>query len=778
MLARVTMSIERTSRVSRWLAVVGLSTMLGLGVTFFGACGSEPDAPPGAAEAGIDASIDVPSIEEASIPPDAISDAGADASSCLDSSPDADIDCTGKCGPVKDLCTGKTKQCGGCANRLNVDGGDAGPQVCDLVTNSCGVPKITCGDLGAECGTVKNSCGEYLDCPDSNPKGCAAGKECDPDTRKCRDCQPVTCKDLGIECGSAWLGCGEDTPANYTDCGSCGAAADGGAQKCNGVFHTCEPSCVPKPAADLCNDAKLKKGLECGVISNGCGGTVNCDAVATFGCPSGESCGVRGIANRCDTKATPDECKASGKNCGEITSACGGAKIKCGDCATGQVCNANGVCGAPCTPKTCADFSAFECGTFDDTCGGTLTCGACVNGICNNTTKSCCATNTCGAAYAGKCGADLANGCGQNVLDCNCTNPATCTADGGVAPIAPTSTAGLCYTPKTSASYAGQCGTNLSNGCGLQNINVGCPANQFCVNNGTGQPGPAPANGVPGSCCVQTNVCPGAPSCAAIQNSCRTTPTNIACNGNCASGTTCNNNTCCVAAAACPGGGGENAECNTVKPANGCGNDRACNCGGGRTCWCTNHQCVAGADPAGVCKSALTCTSPSYNNMCGTGLPNGLGGTIGCGCATGKVCSTSTPGQVGTCNCANGSGAPYTCANVPAGPGQAGGDQCGPFSNGCGGTLSCTCPVGQTCNTAANPNACCSPATCPAQALGSACGNLSNNCGGTIACGCPSGIGNENVTCSSGTCQCVKDTCRGRTGPQPDRCGGTLQCGG
>jgi hypothetical protein len=24
----------------------------------------------------------------------------------------------------------------------------------------------------------------------------------------------------------------------------------------------------------------------------------------------------------------------------------------------------------------------------------------------------------------------------------------------------------------------------------------------------------------------------------------------------------------------------------------------------------------------------------------------------------------------------------------------------------------------------------------------------------------------------------VKDTCRGRTGPQPDRCGGTLQCGG
>jgi hypothetical protein len=25
---------------------------------------------------------------------------------------------------------------------------------------------------------------------------------------------------------------------------------------------------------------------------------------------------------------------------------------------------------------------------------------------------------------------------------------------------------------------------------------------------------------------------------------------------------------------------------------------------------------------------------------------------------------------------------------------------------------------------------------------------------------------------------CVPDTCRGRTGPQPDLCGGTLNCGG
>ena len=172
---------------------------------------------------------------------------------------------------------------------------------------------MTCTDLGAECGTVKNSCGEYLDCPDTNPKGCASGKECDPDTHKCRDCQPVTCKDLGIECGSAWLGCGEDIPANYTDCGGCTAAADGGARTCNTVFHTCEPSCVPKPAKDLCDDAKAKKGLECGVISNGCGGTVNCDAVQGYGCKTGESCGVRGIADRCDAKSSPTSARRSAR---------------------------------------------------------------------------------------------------------------------------------------------------------------------------------------------------------------------------------------------------------------------------------------------------------------------------------------------------------------------------------------------------------------------------------------------------------------------------------
>lgn len=769
------MAHRRTSVHARWLALLAMVVLAAAGASMT-ACGSEEDVPDGTEDGGQDGgdatSDDVDATTDDGSPVD---DAGADAR-CLDASPDADVDCTGKCGPVKDPCTGVVKQCGGCSNAVAADGGDGGPRVCDLATSTCVTPKVTCADLGAECGTLKNSCGEYLDCPDTSPKGCAAGKECDPDTHKCRECQQVTCKDLGYECGFAWLGCGEDDPANYTDCGLCAAAADGGARKCNAVFHTCEPSCTPKSDKEICDEAKEKKGLQCGVISNGCGGTVNCDKVPGYGCSAGESCGVRGIANRCDAKQAPDECKALGKNCGEITSACTGQKVKCGDCPGGQVCNANGVCGAPCSPKTCADFAAYECGTFDDSCGGTITCGACPGGICDNATNTCCATNTCAATYAGKCGSKLPNGCGQNALDCACTNPATCTTDGGASPPPPASSPGLCCTPMTAASYAGKCGTNLPDGCGKNNVNVACPNGGVCVDNATGAPGKPPAAGTPGTCCTRTDTC-GAPGgdgdvCTPnTQNSCLTVSSPVSCT-KCVAGLSCPSGTCCAPAAACTGG-----ECNTTKPANGCGSDRACDCGGTNVCWCTNHECKKGVDGPGTCKAPLTCSSSKYKDKCGTALDDEVGGTIGCGCGTGKVCSTSAPGAVGTCECKNGLGKPYDCTNVPNGPGKPGGDACGVFDNGCGGTLTCNCPAGQACNTAANPNVCCAPATCPTAGIGSACGAVSNGCT-TVSCGCPTGAGNENFKCTAGTCTCVKDTCLGRTGPQPDGCGGTLQCGG
>jgi hypothetical protein len=768
---------QQTARF-RWISLASIAVALGLGG--IAACGSDEDVPAVSPDAGDDDAGDGSSAQNDGA---SITDAGTiDPSACADATADAEaIDCTGKCGPVKDPCTGVVRHCGGCPNAVLADGGDGGPRVCDLATNRCTTPKVTCADLGAECGTIKNSCGEYLDCPDGPTKGCGPGLECDPDTHKCRECQPVTCKDLGYECGRVWLGCGENVPENYTDCGSCPSAPDGGAMRCNPLTHTCEPNCRPKSAKELCDEAKAKKGLECGTISDGCGGQVNCDTVPGYGCPAGESCGVRGIANRCDPKATPDECRALGRNCGEITSACTGQKIKCGECPEGQVCNANGVCGAPCTPKTCKDFPQFECGVFDDGCGSTVTCGCQNGGICNEATHTCCSASTCSSTYAGQCGQDLPNGCGQNVLDCNCSGNQPCTVDGGSAPVAPAGTAGICCTPRTASYYTsrGQCGRNLPNGCGQNNVTAICPNGGVCVNNPNGNPGPEPPAGTVGSCCTRTDTCEqDAGLCAPVQNSCRTSTSLVSCNSQCTGGTTCRDGVCCTPAPTCQGNGGENAECNITKTpvTPGCGSNNVCNCTGNRTCWCGDHACTP-SDGPGVCKSALTCNSPVYRNKCGVGLDNGIGGTINCGCGTGTVCSTSTPGALGTCVCANGLGRPYTCNDVPGGPGV-GPNPCGTFDNGCGGTITCPCPGGLHCNESPNPNVCCEPATCPATpGIGTPCGPINNGCT-TVNCSCPSGPGNENFTCTGGVCQCIKDTCRGRTGPQPDRCGGILECGG
>jgi hypothetical protein len=773
-----------------WIRVGGACALLALAAAATQGCGSEGATGQGPAkEAG--AGIEDASWSDGTVNPmndagagdDAAPDAGAsldagalDAGPACDPDASVDIDCTGLCGPVHDACTGATKMCGGCVPAPTADGGTE-IRVCDLTTNTCVKPKITCADLNAQCGTVRDSCGDFLDCPDTMTKGCPAGKQCNPDTNACEDCETVTCADLGYQCGFAWLGCGPDTASNYTDCGGCTPDADGGARTCNAVFHNCEPSCTPGTAAAICAAAHAASGVECGFISNGCGGIVDCDNVAGFGCKSGQSCGVRGIANHCDPQETPDECVALGRTCGDITSSCTKATIHCGDCATGQVCNSNGVCGPPCAAKKCSDFAQYECGSFNDGCGGTVTCGTCPNGVCNQTTNTCCATKQCSVDYAGHCGSALPNGCGQNTAACPCA-AGVCTVDGGAAPVVGAGVAGACCAPHPATFYSGQgqCGTSLPDGCGGA-FDVTCAAGLECVANATGAPGPAPAKGVVGSCCTRTDSCNLASgTCGQIQDSCRTGAT-YSCN-KCVTGTQCTNNACCHPAPACAGNGGEGAECNDTKqPVDlGCGSARSCTCAGGRVCLCNGHVCGA-ADGAGTCKTPLTCSSPAYAGKCGVGLDNGTGGTIPCGCPTGQVCSTSAPGMTGTCHCNNPTTQPYTCANVPGGPGQPGGDACGTYDNGCGGTLPCGCPAGQACNTTPNPNVCCAPATCPTPALGSACGNVTNSCT-TVSCGCPNGVGNENFLCTAGTCACIKDTCRGRTGAQPDRCGGTLQCGG
>src|SRR5690606_8058875 len=126
-------------------------------------------------------------------------------------------------------------------------------------------PKTSCAELGAECGITRNTCGTRLSCPD-----CPPGEECNPDTNTCVSCKNVSCEQLGYECGLVWLGCGPQS--NYTDCGNCMQSGT----TCNPYFNRCEPTCTPGTTEALCAAAKAERNVECGIISDGCGGYVDC----------------------------------------------------------------------------------------------------------------------------------------------------------------------------------------------------------------------------------------------------------------------------------------------------------------------------------------------------------------------------------------------------------------------------------------------------------------------------------------------------------------------
>ena len=79
----------------------------------------------------------------------------------------------------------------------------------------------------------------------------------------------------------------------------------------------------------------------CGSISNGCGGSLNCGT-----CQSGYSCGTNNICvqnTNPNPVCTPTTCQIQGKNCGTISNGCGGS-LNCGTCQSGYSCGTNNIC--------------------------------------------------------------------------------------------------------------------------------------------------------------------------------------------------------------------------------------------------------------------------------------------------------------------------------------------------------------------------------------------------------------------------------------------------
>ena len=211
------------------------------------------------------------------------------------------------------------------------------------------------------------------------------------------ECTPLDCNDMGAECGLISDGCGETL-----DCGECpdGTACGGG-----GEPNICGGGCEPLS----CDD----HGADCGIVSDGCGGTVDCGE-----CPDGLACGGDGSPNLCG--CTPMNCDDHNAECGEVSDGCGNT-LDCGECPDGTSCGGGGtanICGAECEPLSCDDHDA-ECGSADDGCGGTLDCGECPEPLfCGGDGEA----NICGCSpltcddHNAECGV-VSDGCGD-IIDC------------------------------------------------------------------------------------------------------------------------------------------------------------------------------------------------------------------------------------------------------------------------------------------------------------------------------------------------------------------------
>ena len=432
------------------------------------------------------------------------------------------------------------------------------------------------------------------------------------------------------------------------------------------------------------------------------------------------------------------------------------------------------ACGTNCCnpdTETCCDGTCIATADF---CGGT--CKVCAKGerCCNDTCvagNECCETDDCDQKVCqtrdcvdGTCDytpvddgqqGPLCNGNGEfccNGEDC-CEAGQVCTGNG-------------CCTPKTCAKdYPGQCGA-FSQGCGLPDLNCTCSQGESCCR-GT---------------CISAEQCCETSDCDqklcqdrdCVERDCQYTPVKDGdpgplCNNEgefcckeacCEPGAVCTDNGCCTpktCARDYPG------QCGAF--ADGCGGTLNCTCGEGQGCCegtCVEgEQCCADTDcPAEICQTAACDDGTCDYTPVDDGEPGPLCDGEGEFCCNGEDCCEAGDVCTGTGCCT-----PQTCAAFPG--------LCGAQDDGCGGTLECSCPSGQTC---LEDDTCCIPQTKEEACAGSnvVCGTVADGCGGTIDCKCPTDCKDTddgpNNTCVDGECVCTPDTCP-TSGKQGDPCG-------
>ncbi len=192
---------------------------------------------------------------------------------------------------------------------------------------------------------------------------------------------------------------------------------------------------VPSPLDGNCQKASCTPagGLYCGIIGDGCLGTIDCGT-----CPGDQICN-KGLCIGGPSCVATTSCTAAsgGTNyCGDIGNGCGAA-LPCGDCAGGNVCNGGLCVAANCVPLTCNIMGGGKyCGAIGDGCGGTLNCtceapetcgGTGIDHVCGDPA---CVPITCNPMGGGQYCGNIGNGCGK-ALACpaGCANGVACPAN-------------------------------------------------------------------------------------------------------------------------------------------------------------------------------------------------------------------------------------------------------------------------------------------------------------------------------------------------------------
>jgi hypothetical protein len=372
-------------------------------------------------------------------------------------------------------------------------------------TNNTNCIPSLCSDFDSlECGVVDDGCGTTIDLvTDCSTAGCSGGDTCQGGglANMCgHGCIVLACTDFpSLECGVVDDNCG-GTIDLVTDCSSSGCS---GADTCQGggVANMCGQGCLALTCSDF-------PSHECGVVDDGCGGTIDMVTDCTLpGCTSPETCGGGGTPNICGEGCVIKSCADfPTAECGVLDDGCGGTIDIINDCgASGctspDVCGGTGnpaeaiYCGDSCPTRLTCDFqnnTYYECGIISDNCGGSLdlvadcgktgcssgeSCTANNSGVlecsfipCTSLTCSDFTNLECGLVNDG-CGGviDLENDCGSQ----GCSSPDICSGGGGGANICGDPT---CSFPRKDCNdYDGIIANAITNGdplCGT--VDDGC----------------------------------------------------------------------------------------------------------------------------------------------------------------------------------------------------------------------------------------------------------------------------------------------------------------